>query len=74
MKEERCSNCIHFCELEKLDYSKGGCEHIKMDGFACDLFTDTIFTDGKRIVNWMFGCDPDNEQCECWHRADEVME
>lgn len=53
-----CKNCKFRYDLEKLDYSKGGCNHRKMDGFICMAFAD------EDISNWMYGLDEDIAMCE----------
>ena len=58
--KECCSNCRSFLNLEKLDYSRGGCEHTRMEGFICIAVAD------EGIADWMVGLDPDTEMCECW--------
>jgi len=55
-----CSNCRYNLKLKKYDYSKGGCEHTEMEGFACMAFAP----EGDAI--WMVGGDPDNDLCEEW--------
>ena len=57
---ECCSNCRLCLRLTKYDYSGKGCEHTKLDGFACLAFA------GEGDAIWMVGLDPDKEMCECW--------
>lgn len=60
MEKECCQNCRHRYTLEKLDYSKGGCEHSQPEGFICMAFAD------ERLANWMVGLDGWKLCCECW--------
>lgn len=60
MEKECCQNCRHRYTLEKLDYSKGGCEHSQPEGFICMAFAD------EKVASWMVGLVGKNEKCECW--------
>ena len=60
MEEECCMNCRNRYTLEKLDYSKGGCEHSKPDGFICMAFAN------ERTASWMVGLEAEKGYCECW--------
>ena len=55
-----CNNCKYKLSIEKLDYSKGGCIHTKMDGFICLAFAD------EGVANWMLGICPESGMCECF--------
>ena len=53
-----CNNCTFKKEIEKWDYSHGGCEHSRYDGFAC------MGMCYEGVVIHMVGTDPDNGACE----------
>ncbi len=59
---ECCANCLHRLKLEKLDYSKQGCEHTDMDGFVCLAF------EKNGIAEWMVGLDDEHNMCELYYR------
>ena len=58
-EKECCANCKFRYDLEKNDYSEGGCKHSKMPGFICMIFAE------EEIAKWMYGIDED-ELCECF--------
>ena len=62
-----CSNCRYHMTLKKYDYSKGGCRHTDMEGFACMAFAF------EGDVIWMVGGDPDNDMCEGWKPKETNM-
>lgn len=55
---ECCDTCRHCYNLEKADYSKGGCVHTDIDGWCCMAFAD------EGLAVWMTGQDRDKAQCE----------
>lgn len=57
---ECCMNCKNRYSLIQYDYSKGGCTHTKMNGFAC--FLPSI----EKEVIWMIGNREDIDKCECF--------
>ena len=57
---ECCATCANRYDLERLDYSKGGCKHEKMDGYICMAFAD----EGQAM--WIIGTYPLEEICECY--------
>ena len=57
---ENCATCRRCYRLEKLDYSKDGCEHTTMDGYVCMAFAD------EGLACWMVGEDMDSGMCECY--------
>lgn len=59
-ESECCANCRRAYRLEKLDYSKGGCEHTDMEGYICMAFAD------EGLASWMVGNNPDTGMCECY--------
>lgn len=58
--KECCANCKLRLDLEKLDYSQGGCQHTKLEGFCCLVFA----SEGQ--ANWMVGVNTDEDMCECF--------
>lgn len=62
---ECCVTCRNRFALTKFDYSHGGCEHTKMEGFICMAFA----VEGDAV--WMVGTDED-DLCECYGRKDDV--
>lgn len=57
---ECCATCRHRYDLERLDYSNGGCEHTEMDGYICMAFAD------ERQAVWIIRTYPLEEICECY--------
>ena len=55
---ECCATCKHRLNLTKFDYSGSGCEHTKMDGFACLVFRH----EGDAI--WIVGRNENEDYCE----------
>ncbi len=62
---ESCLNCRNRFALERLDYSKGGCEHTSMEGYVCMAFAD------EGVANWMVGLKQTEAACECWTHMEE---
>ena len=62
--KECCANCAYRYDLEKLDYSQGGCEHTMMEGFVCMLFKDA------KLAEWMYGSDENKDHCECYQEKE----
>ena len=58
MNNECCDNCRNRYDIEKLDYSHGGCAHTKPEGFICMALS----CDGQ--ANWMVGLNEDTGLCE----------
>lgn len=56
---ECCRTCRHRLDIEKWDYSHGGCVHEDVDGFVCTCLDTAI---------WMVGTDEDTDYCECYER------
>ena len=63
-KIESCSNCALCYEIEKLDYSHGGCEHSDPPGYICMAFGD----EGK--ASWLVGQDIQSGLCEAWTKKE----
>ena len=57
---ECCENCQFCLDLEKCDYSKGGCIHSSAEGYICIAFKD----DG--VAMWMIGNNRNTGMCECY--------
>ena len=56
-----CANCALCVPIvEKLDYSKGGCEHTAMPGYICLCF------ENEGYACWMVGIDKETSLCECF--------
>jgi len=55
-----CATCRNKMPLTKFDYSKGGCEHTKLEGFACLAF------EAEREIVWMVGINENADKCECY--------
>ena len=58
--KECCATCKNRMKIVKYDYSKGGCQHTDMEGFACESFVV------EGVVVWMVGVDPEKGMCECY--------
>lgn len=65
MSKECCNNCKYGLMIEKLDYSKGGCTHTKMEGFTCMAFAS------EGLAYWMVGVDSETGVCECFRWRDQ---
>ena len=63
----KCADCVYYRELEKWVYNERGCEHIKLDGFAC-----TVFSDDFLKVIWMSGNPAKDITCECFEYCKRV--
>lgn len=59
-----CTTCRYRFALTKFDYSHGGCEDTKMDGFICMA----LAAEGEAV--WMVG--DDHGFCECYERRDDA--
>ena len=46
---KRCDTCKLRYEIQRWDYSHGGCEHTKQEGHVCMAFKD------EGIAVWMVG-------------------
>ena len=58
---QKCENCKHRFDLEQFRYSSNGCEHIKENGFICDIFA----SEGTMV--WMTGNESEFDYgCECF--------
>jgi len=55
---ECCATCANRYDLERLDYSRGGCQHEKLGGYICMVFA------GEGTAMWMVGANPEAEMCE----------
>ena len=64
--KECCASCRRRYELEKFDYSRGGCEHTEMDGYICMAFAD----EGKAV--WMVGLNAEVGLCEVFEPKEET--
>ena len=62
MRSECCATCNKNMQIEKYDYSHGGCEHTRYEGFACLAFIH------EGLVVHMVGLDPNGGQCEMYSR------
>ena len=60
LKETCCTNCRLKLDLEKADYSKGGCTHSMYEGYCCLAFSD------EGLAVHMYGTDPAYGRCECF--------
>ena len=60
-----CANCRHKYSVEKLDYSHGGCEHTKLEGFIC------MGLAYEGWAYWMVGEDPEYGMCEEYDPKEE---
>ena len=60
-----CATCKRYAPIIKYDYSKGGCKHTEMDGYACLLDLSQYTTDKPKVI-WMVGSDASREMCECY--------
>lgn len=60
MLEPCCATCRRCYEIERWDYTGGGCEHTKLEGHAC-----TALSDEGRVL-WMTGLNGEVEKCEMW--------
>lgn len=58
-----CKTCRHRLELVRYDYSKGGCEHTSLDGFACTALAY------EGTVVWMVELEED-QKCEAYEPED----
>jgi len=67
MMSKCCTTCRNRFALTKFDYSHGGCEHTKMDGFICMAFA----AEGDAV--WMVGLNEDG-LCECYERKDNAVD
>lgn len=60
---ECCRTCRHRLDLEKWDYSHGGCVHEKItDGFVC------LSCAHEGVAIWMVGDDENTGMCEDYER------
>lgn len=59
---ECCATCKHRYNLEKLDYSNGGCVHTDMTGYICMAFAD------EHIACWMVGQNEETGICEAYEK------
>ena len=62
---ESCATCKRRLALQRLDYSKGGCEHTDMEGYICLAFA------GEGVASWMVGIDANSEQCEVYEPKED---
>ena len=62
--KECCATCKKRLNLTKFDYSKGGCEHTKLDGYVCLAFA----YEGEAV--WMVGEDENIGLCECYQEKE----
>ena len=53
-----CDTCKYKLQLEKYDYSQGGCKHTVMDGYVCLAFAH------EGLAVWMYGNDSSIGKCE----------
>ena len=63
--DECCATCTLKYRIEKMDYSKGGCEHSDPDGFICMAFSS------EGLACWIVGNDPKQGMCECYCPGNE---
>ena len=64
----KCKDCKKRFDIIKFDYSKIGCEHTKLEGFACTAFG----IEGQII--WMTGLDENKAMCECYMPKEDKID
>lgn len=58
----RCNDCKYKLNLERYDYSQGGCTHSDEDGYVCMAFND------EGIAIHMIGLNPNvDDGCEMYN-------
>ena len=55
-----CETCDLRKEIEKLDYSNGGCTHSIPEGYICLAFAN------EGVASWIVGHPAYDGMCECY--------